>query len=261
MSNYPGPKIILAVGAHPDDIDIGCAGSVAKWTKEGQEVYYLVLTDGSKGSENHQIPNEQLIKIRRREQQKAAGLLRVKQVIFLDFIDGELENSLPLRKQIVTIIRRIKPTMVICFDPSVYYDEERMMVNHPDHRQGGEAVMDCVYPFARNARSFPELLEEGLGPHVVEELLLVNFSKANYFVDISSSIDKKLAALSCHKSQFQDVEKFGERIRQMSKLMGQKARLASTNGSESRRARSAESRRAKPKMKFAEAFVRIRLVR
>lgn len=234
--NYPRQKIVLAVGAHPDDIDIGCSGTVAKYAAEGQEIYYLVLTDGSKGSEDHKIPNRELIKIRRLEQQKAARLLGVKKVIFLDFVDGELENSLPLRKQIVRIIRRIKPTTVVCFDPTVYYDEKRMMINHPDHRSAGEAVMDSVYPFARNIRTFPELLEEGLGPHVVEELLLVNFSKANYFVDLSSTIDKKLKALSCHKSQFQDVAKFGERIRQMARLMGQKA---------------------KPKVSYAEGFVRI----
>lgn len=229
-------KIILAVGAHPDDIDIGCAGTVAKYIKEGAEVYYLVLTDGSKGSEDPKISNARLIKLRRQEQQKAADLLGVTKVFFLDFIDGELENTPILRKQIVKIIRQIKPTTVICWDPTLYYDDSRMFINHPDHRKAGEATLDSVYPFARNARTFPEFLKSRLKPHVVEELLLFNFSKANYFVDISKTIDKKITALSCHKSQFQDIEKFSQRIKEMSKLLGQKAR-----------------------MKYAEGFVRITL--
>ena len=238
VANPSPKKIILAVGAHPDDIDIGCSGSVAKWTSDGAETYYLVLTDGSKGSENPKISNQELIKIRKAEQQKAANLLGVKKVFFLNFVDGELENTPALRKHIVKIIRQIKPTTVICWDPTLFYDESRMFVNHPDHRKSGEATMDCVYPFARNARTFPELLDEGLEPHVVDELLIMNFGKANYFVDITNTIDKKLEALACHKSQFSDIVKFTEMIRKMHKMAGQKA---------------------KPKVSYAEGFVRITL--
>lgn len=247
MAN-PSKKIILAVGAHPDDIDIGCSGSVAKFIKDGGEAYYLILTDGSKGSEDSKISNEELIKIRQAEQQKAADLLGVKKVFFLNFVDGELQNTPELRKEVIRIIRQIKPTTVICFDPTLYYDENRMMINHPDHRIAGEATMDCVYPFARNARTFPELLKEGLEPHIVEELLLVNFGKANsfakqnsptvYYVDISETVDKKIEALSCHKSQFNDMDKFSERIKLMTQMIGQKA---------------------EPKVKYAEGFIRITL--
>lgn len=247
----PSQKIILAVGAHPDDIDIGASGTIAKAVAEGGKAYYLVLTDGSKGSEDLSISTEKLIKMRQAEQQNAAKILGVEKVFTLGFVDGELENTPALRKHIVKIIRQIKPTTVICWDPSLYYDETRMMVNHPDHRKSAEATMDSVYPFARNARTFPELLDEGLEPHVVEELLIMNFSRANYFVDISSTIDKKLKALECHKSQFTDMKKFTEMIKKMSQATGDKARLASTSDS--------ESRRAKPKMKFAEAFVKITL--
>lgn len=230
------PKILLAVGAHPDDIDIGCSGTVAKWIKEGGKAYYLILTDGSKGSEDPKISNKELIKIRKKEQENAAKVLGVTKVFFLNFADGELQNSAKLRKQIVKIIREIKPHTVISWDPSFYYDTERMFVNHPDHRVAGEATMDCVYPFARNSRTFPELLKQGLEPHIVEELLLFNFGKANYFVDISKTIEQKIAALSCHKSQFKDIEKFAIRIKEMSKLAGQKT-----------------------KMKYAEGFVRLTL--
>lgn len=231
-------KIVLAVGAHPDDIDIGCSGTIARWITEGADAYYLVLTDGSKGSEDRKISSLELTKIRQAEQQKAADTLGAKKVFFLDFVDGELENTSTLRKQIVKIIRQIKPTTVICFDPTLYYDENRQFVNHPDHRVAGEATLDCVYPFARNARTHPELLDEGLGPHVVEQVLLINFSKANYFVDISSTIDQKMKVLSCHKSQFKNIEKFTGMIKHMSQVTGQKA---------------------KPKLKYAEAFIKISL--
>lgn len=231
-------KTILAVGAHPDDIDISCSGTIAKLIKDGGEAYYLVLTDGSKGSEDSRISNQELIKIRQAEQQKAADLLGVKKVFFLDFVDGELQNTPDLRKQIVKIIRRIKPTTVICWDPTLFYDGNRMFVNHPDHRIGGETTLDCVYPFARNARTFPELLDEGLKPHVVDELLIINFSNANFYVDISGTIDKKIEAIKCHKSQFEDLEKFAERIKLMSQMTGQKA---------------------EPKANFAEGFVKITL--
>lgn len=231
-------KIILAVGAHPDDIDIGSSGTVAKTTKEGGQVFYLVLTDGSKGSEDSKISSKELTKIRRGEQQKAADILGVKKVFFLDFVDGELENTHELKKQIVRIIRQIKPTTVICFDPTMIYDVERSFINHPDHRVAGQATLDAVFPFARNTRTYMELLEEGLGSHVVDEVLMTNFSKSNYFVDISSVIDLKIKAIGCHISQFADIKKFQEKVKEVSALNG---------------------KRAKPKMKYAESFVRITL--
>lgn len=231
-------KIILAVGAHPDDIDIGCAGVVAKTISEGGEVYYLVLTDGSKGSEDAKISNKELIKLRRAEQQKSADLLGVKKVFFLDFVDGELENTHELKKQIVKIIRQIKPTTAICFDPTMIYDIERSFINHPDHRVAGQATLDAVFPFARNTRTYMELLEEGLGSHIVEEVLMTNFSKVNYFVDISKFIDLKMQAIGCHISQFNDMKKFQERIKELTALYGKKV---------------------KPKAKYAEGFVRITL--
>lgn len=234
----PSRKILLAVGAHPDDIDIGCSGTVAKYISEGHEVFYLILTDGSKGSEDTNISNRELIKTRQEEQQKAADILGVSKVFFLDFIDGELQNTSKLRRQIVKIIRQLNPHTVICWDPTFYYDTKRQFVNHPDHRVAGEATMDCVYPYARNARTFPELLKEGLEPHVVEELLLFNFGKANYFVDISKTIEKKIGALSCHRSQFRDIEKFAARIKEMAKQAGQQS---------------------KPEYKYAEGFVHLTL--
>lgn len=231
-------KIILAVGAHPDDIDIGCAGTVAKLIQQGGEGYYLVLTDGSKGSEDPNKPTKELIKLRQKEQLAAAKILGIKKVFFLDFVDGELENSLELRKEIVRIIRQVKPNTVIGWDPTLYYDVDRKFINHPDHRVAGQATLDAVFPFARNARTFPQLLEQGLEPHVVEEVLLVNFTKSNYYVDITKTFDLKMQAIGAHASQFRDIEKFKDRIRRYNSDYGKKA---------------------KPKAKYAEAFFRITL--
>lgn len=226
------------MGAHPDDIDIGSSGSVAKWIKEGGEAYYLILTDGSKGSEDRHISHQELTKLRRAEQQKAADILGVKKVFLLDFVDGELENNHQLRKEIVKVIRQVKPTTVICFDPTFVYDAERGFVNHPDHRVAGQATLDAVFPFARNVRTYPDLLEQGLEPHVVEKVLLVNFSKINFYVDISETIDLKMKAIACHVSQFIDMEKFLERIKFFNHEAGKKSQ---------------------PKTNYAEAFFRITL--
>lgn len=231
-------KIVLAVGAHPDDIDIGCSGTISKIIQDGGKAFYLVLTDGSKGSEDSKISDKELIRLRRLEQKNAAKILGVKRVFFLNFVDGELKNNHHLRKHIVKIIRQIKPTTVMCFDPTVIYDADRQFVNHPDHRVAGQATLDAVFPYARNIRTFPELLTKGLRPHVVEEVLLTNFSKHNFYVDISNSIDFKMQAIGCHTSQFQDIEKFQERIKQMNAELG---------------------KQCKPRAKYAEAFFRITL--
>lgn len=231
-------KIILAVGAHPDDIDLGCSGSISKWIQEGAEAYYLILTDGSKGSEDPKIPNQKLIKLRQQEQLNASKILGVKSVSFLDFVDGELENTDDLKREIVRIIRMTKPTTVICGDPTFIYDEKRQSINHPDHRVAGQATLDAIFPFARNARTYTDLLDRGLEPHVVEEVLLVNSTKQNYFVDITKTMELKMQAIGSHVSQFRDIEKFKERIKETNKENG---------------------KLAKPKAKFAEAFFRIQL--
>ncbi len=231
-------KVVLAVGAHPDDIDIGCSGTILKLIKQGYTAYYLVLTDGSKGSENPHLTNQELTKLRHGEQENAAKILGVKKVFFFDFLDGELENTPELRKQIVKLIRQIKPTTVMCWDPTLVYDAERQFINHPDHRNAGQATLDAVFPYARNTRSFPELLSEGLEPHVVEEVLMVNFTHMNHFIDITEFIELKMRSIGCHISQFQDMAKFQNRISEINADYGQTH---------------------KPKVKYAEGFYRITL--
>ncbi len=223
-------KIILGVAAHPDDLEFGCGGSVAKWVSEGATAYFLVLTDGSKGSEDQNITPEELKVIRRSEQEEAAKILGVKENIFLDYIDGELENSLELRKKIVRVIRQLKPDVVITMDPSFLYDAKMGFINHPDHRAAGQATLDAIFPFARNTKTFPELLEEGLPSHKVSEVLLVNFQNTNYFVDITETFETKLKAILKHKSQVENPEEIKSFMEKAGKMLGEKINVNYAEG-------------------------------
>lgn len=198
------PHKILGVAAHPDDLDFVAAGSMAQWAADGADVSYLILTDGGQGTSDREMSASRLIE-RRREEQRAAGkVLGIKEVLFLDFPDGGLENSLDLRRNVVRAIRRLRPDMVVTMDPSELYAAGRGIINHPDHRAAGQAVLDAVYPFARDHLAFPELLAEGLEPYKVQTVLLDNFERQNFAVDISDSLDKKLLALQAHESQMPD---------------------------------------------------------
>lgn len=182
-------KVILGIAAHPDDLDFGCSGTFASLIKKGARGYYLILTDGSKGSENMNLTHKELTKIRHREQKEAGKVLGLQKVFFLDFVDGELMNTPEVRKEVVKIIRSLKPDLVFSNDPTYVYDEVSGFINHPDHRAAGQIALDCIFPFARNTRTFPELLEEGHSPHSVREVFLTNFRKGNFYVDISQTVD------------------------------------------------------------------------
>lgn len=223
-------KTVLAVGAHPDDLEFGCAGTVVKWLKEGAAVYYLITTDGSKGSEDHTISYEEMVRIRHSEQEEAAKILGVKKVFFLDFVDGEFEVNHETRKGIVKVIRQVKPDIVITWDPTYFYSAEQGRINHPDHRNTGEATLDAVFPFARNMRTYPELLEEDLKSHSVKEVLLFNREKSNFFVDISETFDIKLEALSKHKSQFDNFEEVKNMVSKWAANLGKKAHTKYAEG-------------------------------
>lgn len=220
--NFAKGKVVLGIFAHPDDLEFGSAGTVAKLIREGTTVYYLVLTDGSKGSENISLAHEELRQIRHQEQEAAAKVLGIKEVFFLDYVDGELENTAEVRQRIVRVIRQVKPDIVITLDPSFLYDEEWGIINHPDHRAAGQAALDAVFPFARNVRSFVKLLEEGLPIHQVTEVLLNNFQRMNYIVDISETMEVKLKALSQHKSQHDDSIKVKNFMQQINQKLGKK---------------------------------------
>jgi len=199
-----GPKRALAIAAHPDDSDIGGGGTVALWSREGWEFYYLICTDGSKGTEDIEMTPDKLVPLRRQEQRAAAALLGVKEVFFLDYVDGELAYTRQLMRDVVRCIRRLRPYAVFTHDPDQIV--RNMFINHPDHRCAGTVALDAAYPIARNRPSFPELLAEGLEPHSVKEVYLWNSSQANFEVDVTSVAGLKFKALMQHRSQFAEME-------------------------------------------------------
>lgn len=203
---FPTPKIVLGIAAHPDDLDFGASGTMAKFAKDGAKVHYLILTDGSKGSEDPNVTSAELTKIREEEQRNAVKAIGGESVTFLGYPDGELEVTMKLKRDIVRVIRTIKPDMVITMDPTVVYSEEYGFINHPDHRAAGQAALDAVFPLARDHLTFPELFAQGFLPHKTLTVLLTNFNKANYFVDITDTFSNKIAALTAHASQIGDMK-------------------------------------------------------
>jgi LmbE family N-acetylglucosaminyl deacetylase len=214
------PNVVLAVAAHPDDIDVTCSGTMAKFAKDGAKVYYLILTDGSKGSDDKSLTPAELTKIRRQEQTDAAKSVGAETPIFFDYIDGELEITMALKKQIVKVIRQLKPEVVITMDPTIIYSLERGMINHPDHRAAGQATLDALFPLSRDHLAFPDLLKEGLEPHKVRTILLTNFEEHNYSINISDCMDSKFEAISAHTSQFSDPERLSGWMKEQAAALG-----------------------------------------
>lgn len=220
--NVFNPKTILAVAAHPDDVDFGFAGSIAKWAQNGAAVYYLILTDGSRGTDDRSIPSSELIKMREVEQRAAAKLLGAKEVFFLGYPDSELMVTLELKKKVARYIRQLKPDTVLVMDPTMVYSNARGFgfINHPDHRVAGQVTLDAIFPLSRDHLTFPDLLSEGLEPHKVSTVLMINFEKHNFAIDINDTLEKKLAALALHKSQIADLDLTQEMIKGWAKTAG-----------------------------------------
>ncbi len=214
-------KVILAIGAHPDDTDVGASGTIAKWIEEGASAYYVVCTDGSRGSEDPKMTHKRLAAIRTKEQLAAAKVIGIKKVFFLNHPDTQLVSDLKLKEELVKIIRTVRPSTVIAMDPTFYFDQD--FINHTDHRAAATAAMDAVFPLSRDRLTFPEHEKQGLKLHKVEEILFVSFSQGTYFVDISKTLDKKIKALSCHKSQFGNFADVEKRIRKRAKALGKKS--------------------------------------
>jgi LmbE family N-acetylglucosaminyl deacetylase len=201
-SNSHLPKFdrVLVVSAHPDDPDFGAGGAVARLADSGAKVTYVIVTDGSQGGEDPKQKDSELKVIREREQRAAARVLGVKNVEFLGYKDGHLSPDLRLRRDIVRMIRKHKPELVITHIPGRVLDAP-MGGSHPDHLAVGEATMAAVYPDSRNPRAFRSLLKEGLEPHEVKEVWIPFWTSGDYLVDISSTLERKIKALHKHKSQ------------------------------------------------------------
>jgi LmbE family N-acetylglucosaminyl deacetylase len=194
----------MAIVAHPDDIEFSCAGTVARWVKEGCKVVYVLCTSGDVGIAEPGMSRARAAEIREAEQRAAAEVAGVKEVIFLREPDGMLENTLTLRKRLVREIRRFKPEVVICGDPTIVWAGPNY-INHPDHRAAAVAAIDAVFPAAGQPNLFEELAEEGLTAHKVRKVYVQAWDdKADLFVNISETIDLKIEALRKHTSQMRD---------------------------------------------------------
>jgi LmbE family N-acetylglucosaminyl deacetylase len=208
---------VLVVAAHPDDPEFLAGGTVARLAKEGREIAYVVVTNGNKGSGDRNITSAQLIPIREDEQRRAAQVLGVRNVEFLGYEDGELEDTHNLRRDISREIRRWRPDLVITLNP--YRTYNNFPGWHRDHRTTARVVLDCVYPLARDHLSFPELLPDH-EPHKVREVYLVQWEQPRLVLDITDTMDLKLEAIRCHKSQVGDVEAVEARMRNRAATLG-----------------------------------------
>jgi LmbE family N-acetylglucosaminyl deacetylase len=204
----PAPASVLVVMAHPDDAEFSAGGTLARWTREGSRVTYCVCTDGDKGTSDPGRDPREVAEQRIDEQRSAARVLGVEEVIFLGHPDGILQATLELRRDVVRVIRRVRPEAVLCSDPTRRFGPG--YINHPDHRAAGEAALDAVYPSARDPLVFPELVREGLEPHRVAQVFVAAPSEPNCLVDISDTLECKLEALRQHRSQVTD-----ERLREL----------------------------------------------
>lgn len=225
----PSPERVLVVAAHPDDIEFGAAGTVARWIEEGAEVRYLVVTRGDKGSDDASVDPAELAQRREAEQRAAASELGVRGVDFLGEPDGQVEPTLKLRERITYAIRRFQPEIVMGHDPTVLFVNNEW-VNHPDHRAVGMVTVDAVFPTARDPLNFREHLEAGLQPWKVAELFLWSTNEANQLVDIGATLDRKIAALRCHESQFRNFDETERWLRRTAEELGERAGYRAAEG-------------------------------
>lgn len=198
--DLPVPAVAVAIGAHPDDIDFGCGGTLAKWAAAGCATHHVVLTDGSKGTWDEAISRHELVATRQREQQAAASILGSRSVTFLPFVDGELTADLDARRQLCAVLRRLQPEVVIGHDPWRRY---RL---HPDHRHAGWLTVDAVVA-ARDHAFHPEL---DLAPHRPRTLLLYEPDEPNHVEDITATAERKVEALLAHRSQYRSTMGFAD---------------------------------------------------
>ena len=208
---------IMVITPHPDDAEFGVAGTVVRWVSEGKDVIYVVCTNGDKGTSDPAIKPDELARTREQEQRAAAKLLGVREVVFLGYSDQTLEDTPGFRKELVRLIRIYRPETVVTADPY------RRYIWHRDHRIAGQVVLDAVFPYARDHLAYPDLLEEGLQPHKVEEVLLWASEDPNCRYDITDTFDTKIAALRCHKSQVEDnlPPDWEDRLRQWFRSMAE----------------------------------------
>jgi len=211
--SWPEKQNILVILAHPDDPEFFCGGTLVRWAQAGHDIRYFLLTCGDKGRNDHNkdIPGDQLCEMRQAEEHAAASVIGVKSIHFLNRDDGTLVPDIALRRDVVKIIRQMKPDVLVTCDPQNLFASYGL--NHPDHRAAGQVVLDAVFPAAGNDLFFPELLAEGYQPHMPMEVWVSLTNQPDVTIDITDTWSVKLKALKEHKSQIGDPVKFEERMR------------------------------------------------
>jgi LmbE family N-acetylglucosaminyl deacetylase len=220
------PGVVLAVYAHPDDADVACGGSLARWAKAGAAVHLVVCTDGGKGTTDPAVDPVQLASERAAELESSSALIGLATVENLGFPDGELPDSEDVRRTLVERVRALRPDVVCGHDPTaVFFGQDYF--NHRDHRIAGAALLDAVAPAAALPHYFP-----GAGPaHQVPTILLSATLEPNEWVDISGTIEAKASAVECHRTQFAGQDGWaGEAVRRRAAEEGKRAGVAYAEG-------------------------------
>src|SRR5918992_2873204 len=210
----------LIVISHPDDAEFGAAPTIASLAAAGVRVDYVVTTDGGKGTEDPAVTPAMLAETRRAEQRAAADVLGVHEIVHLGYPDGYLQPTLDLRRDIVRQIRRFRPDLVITQNPQRRLDHNPF-IGHPDHLATGEATLSAVYPAARDRLNFAELIDEGLEPWKVRQVLISGVEEPNLWIDVADTIDIGLRALRCHASQVGHRDDLEDQIRERARLVGE----------------------------------------
>ncbi|MDD5564287.1 MAG: PIG-L family deacetylase [Thermoanaerobaculaceae bacterium] len=216
-------KRILTLFAHPDDAETMAGGTLLKWAAEGHAITLCLITDGDKGTADPADTSAAVIARRRAEQARAAARLGA-DVITLGYEDGMLQPTLDLRRDLVRVMRRVRPDLVVANDPTVWF-RHGTYINHPDHRAAGHAAVEALYPAVKKASIFPELIAEGLQPHVVPEVWLGPTGEADTWVDIAGVFEEKVALICEHASQF-PPEPTRAAFERMAREVGQERGLA-----------------------------------
>jgi LmbE family N-acetylglucosaminyl deacetylase len=206
------PARFMVIVAHPDDADFGPAATAARWIDQGSTGWLVCCTSGDQGGEDPTADPLALAAIRETEQRAAADVVGYAGVSFLHQPDGALANDLALRELLVREIRAFRPDAVLATDPETLFYRDGG-VNHTDHRAAGLAAVDAVYPAARNPMAFPWLARDGLAAHVVRRLYLFWSERPTAWIDVGSTLERKLSALAEHRSQIHEPAELAERIR------------------------------------------------
>ncbi len=234
------PSRAMAIVAHPDDIELGFAGTMAKWAIAGTEIAYVLVTSGDGGIPDLDLSRAAVSRIREAEQNAAAEIVGVRDVTYLREPDGMVEATMALRKTLVRQIRRFKPEVVVTGDPNVVFTVNGG-INHPDHRAVATSAIDAVFPAAGQPHVFEELALEGLSARKVRKVYVTNRGEGATYVDITETVETKIRALLAHASQVGTFDKLDERIREWSGTIAERGREENADNSAAGAMRNAEA--------------------